>query len=589
MSTQKNEDVNGIKLTRGEIVFTVVVVLVACIGIIFFTIYPKPSLALSGGIVAIICAMTGIWITVAVTRLLLDKQVKTQAELQKKQNESQAELQKQQNESQQSFQTELQKMQAELQDKQNQSQQVFQVELQKMQAELQNKQNQSQQEFQMKLQNMQAKTVFETKIFEEQLKTYQKFLDKLGNMVKQEDKVKEEDVKELIFQIALVSMHIESKIIKDLFFALSTIIEDKNDVNSNKTPDIKLQELTIHVLAVIKILQKELYKNLNQQSKDEAVNQESKDKEYEKSIEILAMTFFGMLRNEKDSDVIPVEKFDINNIEAITKNFETTLEAKLRENYPSINNMNIELKGKATPCFIVKSKEWGDDYHFRLNYEGNDKLFFAIHGADENDYRDMYISMRRKWGGYFNRYNWYMILKEPYNNWVYTDEGQKLFSNPDEDLLSYITDLFIRSIKYYIQYRIVLTLRDKLKEELEKNNMNLEKENLEVGFYLNNCLVHDYKFTDNGKERWFAIDTAMADDSNQWEITLFVRNDNPEIIKTYFPDIFKRYNNAMPKEKGEGVGRYILKSYPIDEDLSVIATDLVEIRKLIEKRIESIQ
>ena len=75
-------------------VLTFIVVIFACVGIIYFSIYPNPSLALSGGIVAIICALTGVWITVMVTRLLLNKQYESQCDLQERQLELQQKFQK---------------------------------------------------------------------------------------------------------------------------------------------------------------------------------------------------------------------------------------------------------------------------------------------------------------------------------------------------------------------------------------------------------------------------------------------------------------------------------------------------------------
>ena len=86
---------------------TLLVVAAACVGIIYFSIYPKPSLALSGGIVAIICALSGVWITVVVTRLLLSRQSEAQAKLQNEQLTLQQECQQKLLEQQQECQQKL--------------------------------------------------------------------------------------------------------------------------------------------------------------------------------------------------------------------------------------------------------------------------------------------------------------------------------------------------------------------------------------------------------------------------------------------------------------------------------------------------
>jgi len=52
----------------------IIIVVVTFGGIILFSVLPKPSVALSSGIVAIISAVTGVLLTVLVTKSLLDKQ-----------------------------------------------------------------------------------------------------------------------------------------------------------------------------------------------------------------------------------------------------------------------------------------------------------------------------------------------------------------------------------------------------------------------------------------------------------------------------------------------------------------------------------
>ena len=63
------------------------------------------------------------------------------------------------------------------------------------------------------------KKEFDTKKFEEKLKTFKEFLNTLCNIIKQGDNVCEQDIKELIFQIALVRMHTKGEHIEyyDIF------------------------------------------------------------------------------------------------------------------------------------------------------------------------------------------------------------------------------------------------------------------------------------------------------------------------------------------------------------------------------------
>jgi hypothetical protein len=159
------------------------------------------------------------------------------------------------------------------------------------------------------------------------------------------------------------------------------------------------------------------------------------------------------------------------------------------------------------------------------------------------------------------------------------DEWQKNLNDPKftDEMLKYICEMFIRIIEYYSTYYKVLTLRDKLSDELKKKDDNLIKEGLKVWILQNKFLVHDYYF-EKDRDRNVAIDTFW--DGNEWKSILFDRNNNNlEELKKLFPEISKDKETITI----DGRDRYLLNSYTIDVDLSEIAKDLVEIRQEVEK------
>ena len=429
-----------------------------------------PTVFTSSGIVAIISAFIGVILTVFVTQILLDRQ-----------SESQAFLQKEQCVAQQKLQEDLQKQKAE----------------------------------------HERKKEIDTKIFEEKLKTYQTFLAKLCEIVKQEgeDKdIEESEIKELIFQISLVRMHTKGERVEKLFKAISKII---TNINSKDNQELKIIELTKHILSVIEILQEELY------AEDEIGYLSPENIEnIEKSIKDLSTDIVGIMRN---TETVELEKTE--GAEEITKRFQNqlkeALEKALKEKVSNPDDYSIVTNGIETPSVRVTNNEW-DKYGFYIGlcYDNVDKLYFNIYGADENgsDYRDMYLKMRRKWDGNFNKRNWYMRLKRPYNKWLETDKGREAFSNPDDKLLSYICDLFTRSIEYLAKFRTVIDLRDTLAELNNQPNRILE----------NNCLVHDFKFNDNGIEQELAVYTAIS--GSQWTVTL---SENCKLVHK----LFEKYNS----------------------------------------------
>jgi hypothetical protein len=518
---QKNsEDKNSVQLK--DIVITLIVVIFACTVIIFLSIYPIPSVALSGAIIVIISAFTGGWITIVVTRLLLSQQQKAQKELIDTQTAHE------------------------------------------------------------------HKKELDTKKFEEKLKTYQKFLETLCEIIKKESKVSKQDIKELIFQIAMVRMHTTNgEHVNALFEAISKIVENINNKIVESSNKSNLTKLTEHILDVIKILQQELY------TKDEIGDLDSK--KFEDSLDILTnyIDWIEITDSKSDSDGIPyepennIEKGDkktitdnintenIENIETITKRFEEALKERLQNELKApYNNVEYSLKGKETPGFIVRSKEWGnDDFCICLTYDDPAEVYISIHGAKDNDYKDMYLHIRRILGGRFNKGNWFMCLEEPYNQWVYTDKGREIFSNLDEKMMTYICDLFIKSIECYSTIRKIMDLRNLV-----------DKKNDDVRGWINygTGLVHDYKINDDGEERTITIETYYSDD--KWQIEIYDRGaKNTVKLKEFLPKVVKDY----PVEREEG-NVLFLKPYSC-ENLSVIAEWLKGLRAIVEDELKKLQ
>jgi len=418
-----------------------------------------------------------------------------------------------------------------------------------------------------------AKKEIDTKKFEEKLKTYQKFLEKLCEIVKQDGSVSEKDIKDLIFQISLVRMHTKGKQVKGLFEAISKIISNINSkqlVESDKNDEAdSIAELAKHILSVIEILQEELY------TKEEIGELNTEDiKEIENSIKNLSEDIVGRMENKVDFDVIPQDKLKDINVEDVTKRFEKALEEKLQISLKEIKNLEYMRKGEKSPNFFIKNpKDWGDEFHVHLTY--GEKLLLCIKGANENDYRALYLSFRRQLGGYFNRVHWYLPIEEPYTKWIFTDEGRELYCNLDEKMLSYICELITKSVKCFDDYRKIITLRDKL----NSINPNIDKEGRKIWIWENKALVHDYTINLDGK-RIITIDTTIVGD--KWQITLFVRNENPENVKRILPKVFETFAEIG---KTQGECRPILNSYSINEDLSETANFLMKLREMIEKEL----
>ena len=424
-----------------------------------------------------------------------------------------------------------------------------------------------------------TKKEISTKKFEKKLETYQKFLDKLCDILKQEDKICEKDLKELIFQIGLVRMHTKGENVSKLFKAISKIVvniteKHKNTSNTNNDPSENIQNLTEHIMEVIQILQGELYT-------DKEYIGTLKSNEYEDSVKYLCQSIITVI----DDNVVykNLDETITNNNEDITPRFENALKDKLETIFKekSYHNLQCECEGSNTPNFCVTSTDWEDDKFIGLSYDNTDKLYINVRGANpdnRSEYRNLYLNLRGKFGGSFNKWNWYMTLKTPYNNWIFTDEGRKLFSNPNEEMLSYISDLFIKLIEYYITYSKVLSMRYKINELVANENVK----GLEIFIHQNRCLVHEYAVSENWKEN-IVIDIYITE-NNQRRIYLFDRQQNIEIIEKYFGEIITNFNMTI-NDDIDRVKRYATNLYNSDEIVDVF----VKFRKMVEAKLPAVK
>ena len=324
----------------------IVIIVVAFLGIILFSVHQVPSLELSGGIVVIISAMFGVLLTVAITRALLTRQ----SQIEKEQKEN-------------------------------------------------------------------------AKKFEKKLETYEIFLKTLLEIVKKGGVLTEVDTKELVFQIALVRMHTKSEQVVELLEDIGRIVDKMSDFN-------EIPDLSIHIMTMIENLQKELY---TQAEIGERVDQEK--------IKDVVKKLTTSLADATELDIDSIESSQ--DLELLTQNFEKDLQKRLQERLQTSDYIYSQ-EGKGTPNFHITKKEWRGVKVVLLCR--NNKLHLSVQGADESSYRNMYMALRRKFGGSFNKWLWIVRLKT-YANWPGTDKDIV-----EEKVLSYICPRLIGSVNFVDEY-----------------------------------------------------------------------------------------------------------------------------------------
>jgi hypothetical protein len=214
--------------------FVSIVMVLICVILLLISEAQFPNGVMSSGIVAIISAVLGVILTVAVTTILLGKQSELQKDIANKQSELQKDL----------------------------------IEKKTEQEEEKEKQ---------------------VKVFEKKQKIYHDFLEKLKDIIQDGEihigkKNKDgsldssvDDLKDLIFQLAYLQLHASKDAVNEVLKKVSALIQHLNDFNSTREVD-KQKELSEfyssfsnEIFGIVAILRKDLYpdkKDCNQISKE---------------------------------------------------------------------------------------------------------------------------------------------------------------------------------------------------------------------------------------------------------------------------------------------------------------------------------
>jgi len=194
-----------------------------------------------------------------------------------------------------------------------------------------------------------------------------------------------------------------------------------------------------------------------------------------------------------------------------------------------------------------------------------------------------YLSVRRRTIEKMNEMNavYYLLSRFKVNNTILNSDQMegigKLESreiSTSEIDVEYFNKVFSDySVDNYLMKK---NLIEKLFEELKKSNVNLDKEGISVWLWEHHCLVHDFKQNDN-ENKLIAIDTYVTD--KEWCIEIFDRNNNnPDKIVEYLPEVFKNCKSERTNERGG----HILKTYELNTDISEIESFLKKIRETVE-------
>jgi hypothetical protein len=243
------------------------------------------------------------------------------------------------------------------------------------------------------------------------------------------------------------------------------------------------------------------------------------------------------------------------------------------------NSENVEMEGKSI---------WTDGSYLGHGYDldNEQRVVIDTYWDDDNQWRIILHNhkgnlekLEQTFPEVFKKYGVEKVVNKEDNFSFYLLKSYSL----DEDLsviargLAEIREMVEKKVGTLHNLNFMKV--EKLRDVFNSISGDIKKEGREI-WYEGNYLVHEYN--PNNNEQLVVIDTYFED--NQWKIVLYNRERKLEKIEQTFSEILTKYNAGKIQVAKEQ--RYLLKSYSSDEDLSVIAKDLAEIRDMIEETVE---
>jgi len=611
---------------------------IICFLLLFFSEVKKPTEFISNGLVAFISALIGVVLTVLVTQILLQRQTKAQAELQKEQTEAQAKLQKEQLETQAKLQMEQEELRQKLQTEQFVAQQDFQRQLLERQSE------------------KETETDKDIRVFQKKIKVYSMFIGEMWAMLSNEKQNEEnvpnndENLNGLTNQPkSIISYDMLEKLrtlcFKELVFYLNaTQVKDIADKMQIITPDQESDQ-AIHdaMNDVTAILQKSVYSS--EEKKEEIKGSNLK-------------TLFASFKTEKPKEEKQEEEKQENKetssdtVSNITPYNRPVLENSQQQNitfwhFIMLNNKQLEVFNKKDNWFLSLI-EYGDNSKTQnlKRLQPNDVVFlfqtggYGYIGAFKvTGY--MIINAKEK------KVEWKRIengeTKESTEN--YNEDNVKKYQEYDiydaiDDGADYVSNILVEPLAYNYKGVGCYTVRRQTiqkfvydpvsvgyilegfsgkgrnKDGFDKFSMDkniiIDPENknflnnlwgkvdylskqrkvLELRDDINKATggiefveIHQFRlryYNKRNKMDWkefIFLDTVITD-NNQWKIILFHGSNNLEIIEKDFPEIIEKY--SMKVGTSDEAPRYETKLYNDKE----IADVLMEFWKMVEEKIK---
>lgn len=422
-----------------------------------------------------------------------------------------------------------------------------------------------------------------SKVFEKKLAVYHNFIQELEKII-QDGKItygengEKDELASLLFQLAQVRMHTGKTKVAEILQSVSKINENVSVSQKTIASSINHKHLAERLFSIVDTLRRELYSPVDYKEKASDEDSPLIVKQINESLDDI-IRWAKASKDSEEERIVSTSKNEEeisseNDRIEIVKNFQQVLLKKIKEKFPedtweckpeSEQNLNVSLR----------KKSWSEQTCVGIYDYDEDRLHFAAKYNWSGYYKDVYLLIRRDFGGRYNKYNWWLQLKEPYNKWDENDAGIRAFKDKDEGFIKYVVDslstIATKFDEIASSYEKVLQLqKDVQKTELMSNQL----------IYEANVLVHDY--TLDGKT--IAIDTVCSV-TDGWEIYLFGRDDES---MSYLHSLIVKYPTfkELFKDIKPNTGLYYRWFNP-SEEINVVSESLQKLLTVVEAIIKT--
>ena len=222
------------------------------------------------------------------------------------------------------------------------------------------------------------------KLFESKLAVYKNFLDTL-NGVLEDGTVSPEEALKVKFQISMLAIHTESRHLNAISKSFKNIFDKVQKGEGLHTKDVELKEL----LDIVTSLRNEIYDGPDSNGND---------------------------WNETIKNFNQIDESFYDNSRKATTILDTSLTDNSLQLIQSLSDLGwIHSKDTDHPIVLTKS-------NVLVKVESDDRWYFSVCAdndtVDWDDRRDLYLELRREFGGGFNTdsyWGWYLYIDDKYN------------------------------------------------------------------------------------------------------------------------------------------------------------------------------